>query len=373
MQRLIFVGLAGMLLVAGTLLCVLSGLLAVRVSTASPAVLLPLTLNATPARVAAAALSATATATPTRRPTRTPAPTATRTTTSTPTVPRLPTATLAPNLPTATPCNTPTRTPIPSPTSTPLPSGDSEFFSSEFQSAAMNAKMAFQIYLPPGYRDSDRRYPVLYLLHGWGGDFGEFGWYNTQSTADELMRDGEIPPMIIVTPEGDKSYWFNHFQGPPWGDYVANDLVQYIDGNYRTIPKRESRAIGGLSMGALGAMQLTLNHPDLFTIVGLRSPTFRRIGDPDVPAFFGDAEYYKFYDPFDLVERTGARLPAYTYVIIGQDDIWLGRIHDFLHLLDQHKSPYELHVYPGEHDAAFFGSRLDEDLRFYGAHISIEP
>jgi len=190
---------------------------------------------------------------------------------------------------------------------------------------------------------------------------------------DELIRKGEIPPMIIVTPEGDKAYWFNHFEGPAWGDYVANELVQFIDGNYRTIPKRESRAIGGLSMGALGAMQLTLNHPDLFTIVGLRSPTFRRIGDPDVPAFFGDAEYYKLYDPFYQVERTGAQLPSYTFVIIGQDDIWLGRINDFLHLMDLHKTPYELHIYPGAHDAEFFGSRLDEDLRFYGAHIATEP
>jgi S-formylglutathione hydrolase FrmB len=371
MQRLLVIGLASLLLIAGGLLCLLGSFLFVRVSMGAPAVLLPFVATSTPDAIAGRI--PTATRTPTRRPTATTQPTATETATVTATVPRTPTATFLPNAPTLTPTNTPTHTPTPAPSATLLPAGDSEFFSSEFQSAAMNAKMAFQIYLPPGYRDSNRRFAALYLLHGWGGDFGEWGWYDTQGIADGMMRSGEIPPFIIVTPEGDKAYWFNHFQGPPWGDYVANDLVQYIDGNFRTIQKRESRAIGGLSMGALGAIQLTLNHAELFSIVGLRSPTLRRIGDPDVPAFFGDAEYYKFYDPFDLIERAGAVLPDYTYVTIGQDDIWLERTYDFLRLLEKHKSPYELHVYPGEHDAAFFGSRLDEDLRFYGAHISTEP
>lgn len=373
MQRLIFIGICGLLLAMGGLLCVLSGLVYYRVATTAPAASNPLAVNVTPNRAASARLSPTATSTPTRRPTRTPAPTATRTAVPTLTATPSPAPTLAPNVPSPTPSSTATRTPVPPPTATPLPSGDSEFFSSDFQSSTMNAKMPFQIYLPPGYLDNTRRYPVVYLLHGWGGDFGEFGWYNTQNLADELIRNGEIPPMIIVTPEGDKAYWFNHFEGPAWGDYVTNDLLHFIDENYRTIPKRSSRAIGGLSMGALGAMQLTLNHPDLFAIVGLRSPTFREVVDPDVPPFFGDAEYYKFYDPFALIERPGARLPDYTFVIIGQSDIWLGRITDFLKLMDRHNAPYEMHVYPGDHDAAFFGSRLDEDLRFYGAHLATEP
>jgi S-formylglutathione hydrolase FrmB len=276
------------------------------------------------------------------------------------------------NAPTGTPASTPTITPTPLPTATPLPGGQSDLFSSEFFSKAMNQNMPFQIYLPPGYRESQRRYAVVYLLHGWGGDFGEWGWYGAQSTADDLIRGGEIPPFIIVTPEGDKAYWFNHFNGPLWGDYVWRDLVEFIDANYRTLPKRSSRAIGGLSMGALGAMQLTLNHPDEFSLVGMRSPTLREVQDPDKPDFFGDEAYYKAYDPLALIQLPNAAAPDYTYVIQGDKDIWLGRTRDFLKLMDARHAKYELHIHPGDHDGVFFGEYLDEDMRFFGAHIDVK-
>jgi S-formylglutathione hydrolase FrmB len=237
----------------------------------------------------------------------------------------------------------------------------------------MNQQMPFQIYLPPGYRDSNRRYAVVYLLHGWGGDFGEWGWYGTQGAADDMIRAGEIPPFIIVTPEGDKAYWFNHYSGPAWGDYVARDLVQFIDTNYRKLAKRASRGIGGLSMGGLGAMQLALNHPDEFSIVAMRSPSIRRIGDPDVPDFFGDQTYYNQYDPFTLIQRPGALAPDHTFVIQGDKDIWLDRTQDFLKLLAAKKAPYEVHIHPGDHDAVFFGSFLEADMQFFGGHMDVNP
>jgi enterochelin esterase-like enzyme len=234
-----------------------------------------------------------------------------------------------------------------------------------------------QVFLPPGYFDGDRHYPVLYLLHGWGGwDTGthdsEWDKYNTFGIADNMMRTGQMPPLIIVVPEGDHSYWFNHAgDNARWGDYVATDLVNYVDATFRTLPRRESRAIGGLSMGGLGAIQLALNHPDEFSVVGMRSPTLRRAGDPDDALFFGDANYYANYDPFVLVNRVDAVNQLALYVIIGDKDMWLDRTLEFRNLLDQKQAHYEWHVYPGGHDGPFFGSHLDEELRFYGAHLAI--
>ena len=231
-----------------------------------------------------------------------------------------------------------------------------------------------QVYLPPGYFDAARRYPVLYLLHGWGGwdtSTHDSEWTRIFPIADGMMRAGRMPPLIIVVPEGGHNYWFNHaVDNERWGDYVASDVVNYIDATFRTLPRRESRAIGGLSMGGLGAIQLALNHPAEFSVVGMRSPSLRRIGDPDVGAFFGDASYYANYDPFVLVNRSDTVNQLALYFIIGDRDIWLQRTQEFLGLLDQKHAHYEWHVYPGGHDDAFFASHLDEELAFYGAHLA---
>jgi enterochelin esterase-like enzyme len=341
----------------------------------------------------------TATATPTRTPSSTPTPTFTPRPTRTPTAtPTLVPTTAAQKQATAPPTATPR------PTNTPLPSGRSDLVTLELASAALVGNLdpaqplpseiedchwardqgtprvacKFQVFLPPGYFDTNRRYPVVYLLHGWGGwdtqaSNVEWNWFGTYSIADEMMRNGEIPPFIIVAPEGDHAYWFNHADdNERWGDFVAIELVNFIDANYRTIARRESRAIGGLSMGGLGAIQLALNHPDEFSIVGMRSPTLRRIGDPDVPPFFGDQGYYNQYDPFTLIERDDSIQNLRIFIIMGEQDIWLARMQEFRQLLDEKKAQYEWHLYPGEHDASFFGSRLDEDLQFYGANLSIK-
>jgi len=233
-----------------------------------------------------------------------------------------------------------------------------------------------QVFLPPGYFDGTRRYPVLYLLHGWGGwdtklQDSEWDLYKTFTIADAMMRDGQMPPLIIVVPEGGHYYWFNHaVDNERWGDYVASEVVNYVDANFRTLPRRESRAIGGLSMGGLGAIQLALNHPTEFSVVGMRSPTLRRIGDPDDPAFFGDANYYSNYDPFTLVNRPDTVSQLVLYIISGDHDLWLQRTQEFRGLLDQNHALYEWHVYAGGHDGVFFGSHLDEELAFYGAHLA---
>jgi hypothetical protein len=102
----------------------------------------------------------------------------------------------------------------------------------------------------------------------------------------------------------------------------------------------------------------------------MRSPTLRRNGDPDTAAFFGDASYYANYDPFVLLNRSDAVNQLALYIIIGDRDMWLQRTQEFRGLLDQKQARYEWHVYPGGHDGPFFGSHLDEELAFYGAHLA---
>src|SRR5881628_2559959 len=144
-----------------------------------------------------------------------------------------------------------------------------------FRSPTLDRTMPYFIYVPPGYDSSGQRYPTLYMLHGLGGSNTEWKGYNLLGAADDLIKAGTIPPMLIVLPQGDQSYWFDPANGPRWGQYAARDVVDEIDAHWRTLADRDHRAIGGLSMGAQGALQLAMLYPDVFGIVGAHSPTLR--------------------------------------------------------------------------------------------------
>ena len=115
--------------------------------------------------------------------------------------------------------------------------------------------MPYRVYLPPGYAEGTRHYASLYLLHGMGGSDREWQDLGIASASDRLIAAGQIAPLIIVVPEGAGSYWVDQASGgEQWGHYTAVDLVNEIDATYRTIARTRSRAIGGLSMGAHGAL-----------------------------------------------------------------------------------------------------------------------
>ena len=134
------------------------------------------------------------------------------------------------------------------------------------------------IYLPPSYEfETERRYPVIYLLHG---IFDRYQvWLETFSVPailDRLIAANEIPELIVVMPNG-----FNHLGGGfyrnspasgNWADFVSDDLVGFVDGSFRTLARTESRAIAGHSMGGYGALHLGMTRPDVFSVVWALSP-----------------------------------------------------------------------------------------------------
>ncbi len=89
-----------------------------------------------------------------------------------------------------------------------------------FYSQRLDRDMPYYIYLPPDYGTAGRRYPVLYMLHGGGGDRAEWVVYGLIDITDQQIRTGNIAPIIIVLPQGDQGWWTNHANnGPKWGDY----------------------------------------------------------------------------------------------------------------------------------------------------------
>ena len=138
------------------------------------------------------------------------------------------------------------------------------------------------VYLPPSYAmQPNRRYPVVYMLHGftdtdfkWFGGAG--GWMNLKQVADDAMASGASKEMILVVPNA-----FNKMHGAfysdsmttgDWEDFIAHDLVAYIDQHYRTIARTESRGLAGHSMGGYGTMRIGMEHPDVFSSIYALSP-----------------------------------------------------------------------------------------------------
>ena len=135
-----------------------------------------------------------------------------------------------------------------------------------FFSESVERPTKYNIVLPRGYESSDRRYPVLYLLHGLSQNYQAWSRQGVGFYAP-------LFDMIIVMPDAGNSWYVNWAQSDggqknDWEDHIVRDLIGHVDANYRTIARREGRAINGLSMGGYGGLALGLRHPDLFVSIG---------------------------------------------------------------------------------------------------------
>ena len=162
-----------------------------------------------------------------------------------------------------------------------------------YDSPTLGTTRRMMIYLPPGYEQSRQRYPVFYLLHGSGGD--ETVWLEQGRAAqvlDNLIAEGKAEPMIVVMPNGnvdekaassmsDQGNVQPTFAHKNWMDGTFeqsfNDIMNWVDQNYRTRAAKRYRAIAGLSMGGYHSLYISANQPDDFAYVGLFSPAISRM------------------------------------------------------------------------------------------------
>jgi S-formylglutathione hydrolase len=137
------------------------------------------------------------------------------------------------------------------------------------------------VYLPPGYdAAASRRYPTVYLLHGYTGTpqifTGGAAGIRLGAIMDGLIRSGAARDMIVVLPSGRNAYFGSFYANSPvtgsWEDFVSRELVSWVDATYRTVPRAESRGIAGHSMGGYGAIMLAMKHPDVFSALYALSP-----------------------------------------------------------------------------------------------------
>jgi enterochelin esterase-like enzyme len=141
-----------------------------------------------------------------------------------------------------------------------------------FPSNALGRDMQYVVYLPDGYQNGRSRYPVLYLLHGAGGD--ERSWLDRgqiKDKADRLIARGAMPPAIIVMPGCPACWWVDGAKDKAEAAFWS-DLVPKIDRSYRTIEARGGRVIAGLSAGGYGAVRYALRYPDRIAAAAALSP-----------------------------------------------------------------------------------------------------
>ncbi|HEY9123814.1 MAG TPA: alpha/beta hydrolase-fold protein [Bacteroidales bacterium] len=146
-----------------------------------------------------------------------------------------------------------------------------------FPSPSTNSVRRAFIYTPPGYgKDKNKRYPVLYLQHGWGED--ETAWSNqghANLIMDNLIAEGKVKPFIIVMTYGMtneiKFGTLKSFDIKPFQTVLVNELIPYVDANFLTLSDRNNRAMAGLSMGGMETKMITLANLDKFAYIGLFS------------------------------------------------------------------------------------------------------
>jgi len=146
-----------------------------------------------------------------------------------------------------------------------------------FPSKSTNTSRRAFVYTPPGYNnETSKRYPVLYLQHGWGED--ETAWANqgrANLIMDNLIAEGKIKPFIIVMTYGMtneiKFGGLRDFDIKPFQTVLLDELIPYVDANFRTLSDQQHRAMAGLSMGGMETRTITLNNPDVFSHYALLS------------------------------------------------------------------------------------------------------
>jgi len=254
------------------------------------------------------------------------------------------------------------------------------------ESNILDKEVEYSIYLPPDYEESNRSYPVLYLLHGFTDD--ETGWTQfgeIKNIMDSQVHQTAVTPMIVVMPDAGLTWYVNNHDGSVrYEDFFINEFIPKIEETYRIRPQKQFRAISGLSMGGYGTMIMALKHPDLFSaaaplsagistqesIVSMSMDNWNNVyGLP----FGKDREgkerltdHYLANSVLDII-KTGdtEKFKTMGYYIDCGDDDFLIRGNMALHevMLDQ-QIPHEFRVRDGAHNWTYWRTALPEVFQF---------
>ena len=236
-----------------------------------------------------------------------------------------------------------------------------------FESAAAQATVSYHLFTPAAYdRDPERRFPVVYWLHGSGG--GLPGIPQVAARFARAIEAGKAPPCLVVfvngMPDGMYVDWKDG--SAPLETVIVKELVPHVDASYRTIASREGRALDGYSMGGYGAARLGFKYPDLFRVVSMMGSgplqenlldapraSRRRAEEVLERVYGGDPDYFRSVSPRTLAERQADAIARGSLVrmVCGDQDNLLANNRAFHEHLERLGIPHSWTVLPGvDHD-----------------------
>ncbi len=254
-------------------------------------------------------------------------------------------------------------------------------------SSLLNRAVKYSVYLPPDYYTTNRRYPVVYLLHGYSDD--ETGWVQfgeADRIADEGIKSGEIPPMIIVMPDAEVTWYMNDYQGKTrYEDMFMQEFIPHIDSTLRTRTDRAYRAVSGLSMGGHGSLLYAMHRPDLFgscaalsaavftdeSVVSMDTTNYnRRFAFLLGPGAGQErlSNHWKRNSPLILAKSApeGDLKKVRWWLDCGDDD-FLTNANALLHVaFNDRKIAHEYRVRDGAHTWTYWRTGLPDALKFIG-------
>lgn len=271
--------------------------------------------------------------------------------------------------PEVAPLNIPASEVFPSSETTPVVTDEPLSYKLEtFNSKVMGGRRTYGVALPPGYaQNSQKRYPVIFLLHGGSGNPNS--WFEREKgsalvTLQKLYAAGKLPPSIIITPDGYDQRGTSRYRDPAYIDgpnsriltHIGDELVKVVQSRYRTLPAPNYWAIGGLSSGGWGAVNIGLNKLNHFSILFSHSGYFRdKSGSRN--------------SPIDLVRKlTPQQLRnVKIYLDAGTEDSFsLNQNRQFNTTLKQLKITNVMREFPGEHSWRYWRQHLTDSLTFVG-------
>jgi enterochelin esterase-like enzyme len=239
----------------------------------------------------------------------------------------------------------------------------------KFRSNVLGREVSYLIYLPSGYEQGKQRYPVIYWLHGMGGN-QRGGAMMFVPHVEAAIKDGALPPTIVVLVNGMvKSFYCDSSDGQcPMESRIIKDLIPPVDETYRTMARREDRVIEGYSMGGYGAGHLGFKYPGLFgTVVidagALLDPAVHNTSKegPMFGVFGGDSVRRLLEHPREVARKNAAELRAHSHIRIGCGslDNLLPRNQDLHELLRQLDIKHDYEVVPDvAHNAGLYYQKL---------------
>ena len=245
--------------------------------------------------------------------------------------------------------------------------------------------VAYCAVLPTGYDvDKTTQYPVLYFLHGLGGNEQVLLESGGMSEIQDLRAANKIGQFLVVAPNAGRSFYINSRDGRVrYEDFFIKEFMPYIESHYRIRADRNDRGITGVSMGGYGALRFGLKYPELFGSVSAHSaalierlPRFEGSDDQSsgiariLGGSFGnpvDPKYWERESPFTIVRTSSKPADLPIYFDCGTDDDFGFNVgaQKFHELLVSRGIPHEFHLYPGGHDMDYFSEHLPASLEFH--------